>query len=84
MQCGVEERTIRNVRMVAVKCFKYREEGHKCRWYSLWKRKVKRMVHPKEGKCKGDWAPDSRRILSYITVCGYNTTHFQENPQRLG
>jgi len=34
--------------------------------------------------CKGDWAQDSRRILSYITVCGYDTTHLQENPQRLG
>jgi len=33
--------------------------------------------------CKGDWAPDSRRILSYITVYGYNITHLQENPQRL-
>jgi len=28
-------------------------------------------------------AQDSRRILSYITVCGYDTTHLQENPQRL-
>ena len=36
------------------------------------------------GKCKGNWAQDSRRILSYITVCGYDTTHLQENPQRLG
>ena len=27
---------------------------------------------------------DSRRILSYITVCSYDTTHLQENPQRLG
>ena len=34
--------------------------------------------------CKGDWAQDSRRILSYITVCGYDTTYLQENPQRLG
>jgi len=34
--------------------------------------------------CKGDWAPDSRRILSYITVCGYDTTYLQENSQRLG
>jgi len=34
--------------------------------------------------CKGDLAQDSRRILSYITVCNYNTTHLQENPQRLG
>ena len=29
-------------------------------------------------------AQDSRRILSYITVCSYDTTHLQENPQRLG
>ena len=29
-------------------------------------------------------AQDSRRILSYITVCDYNTTYLQENPQRLG
>ena len=29
-------------------------------------------------------AQDSRRILSYITVCDYDTTHLQENPQRLG
>ena len=36
--------------MVAVKCFKCREEGHKCRWYPLWKRKVKRMARPKESK----------------------------------
>jgi len=34
--------------------------------------------------CKGDWAQDSRRILSNITDCGYDTTHLQENPQRLG
>jgi len=29
-------------------------------------------------------AQDSRRILSNITVYNYNTTHLQENPQRLG
>jgi len=29
-------------------------------------------------------AQDFRRILSYITVCGYDITHLQENPQRLG
>jgi len=28
-------------------------------------------------------AQDSRRILSDITVCDYDTTHLQENPQRL-
>ena len=29
-------------------------------------------------------APDSRRILRGITVYNYDTTHLQENPQRLG
>jgi len=29
-------------------------------------------------------AQDSRRILSNITDCGYDTTHLQKNPQRLG
>jgi len=31
MQCGVEEKTIRSVRMLGVKCFRCGEEGHKCR-----------------------------------------------------
>jgi len=50
MQCGVEERTVRSIRMVVVKCFKCGEEGHKCRECSLWERKVKRVAHPKERK----------------------------------
>ena len=37
-----------------------------------------------DGLCKGDWVQDSRRILSYITICDYDTTYLQENPQRLG
>ena len=36
------------------------------------------------GRYKGDWAQDSRRILSYITVCDYDITYLQENPQKLG
>jgi len=31
MQCGVEERAVRSMRMVAVRYFKCGEEGHKCR-----------------------------------------------------
>jgi len=49
MQCGVEERTIRSIRMV-VKCFNCGEEGHKCRMCLLWKRREKRVAHPDEGK----------------------------------
>jgi len=50
MQCGVEERVVKSIKTVAVKCFKCREEGHKCRKCPLWERKVKRMAHPREGK----------------------------------
>ena len=36
------------------------------------------------GGVRATGAQDSRRILSNITDCGYDTTHLQENPQRLG
>ena len=31
MQCGAEERIVRNVRIVVVRCFKCGKEGHKCK-----------------------------------------------------
>jgi len=37
-----------------------------------------------EGLVRATGAQDSRRILSNITVYNYDTTHLQENPQRLG
>ena len=49
MECGVEERIVRNVRTAAVECLKYREKGHKYREYPLWRKKekkVKRMTYP--------------------------------------
>ena len=49
MQCGVEERVVRSIKMEAVRCFKCGEEGHKCRRCPLWK-KEKRVARPKEGK----------------------------------
>jgi len=49
MQCGVEERTIRSIRMV-VKYFKCREEGHKCRTCPLWKKREKRVACPNKEK----------------------------------
>ena len=36
MQCGIEERVVRSVRTVGVKCFKCGGEGHKCRECPLW------------------------------------------------
>jgi len=50
MQCGVEERVVRSVRMVVVRCFKCEGEGHKCRECPLWERKVKRVARPRERK----------------------------------
>ena len=35
--------------MLGVKCFRCREEGHKCREYPLWK---KRPAHPEKGKAQ--------------------------------
>ena len=48
MQCGIEERVVRSMRMVVVRCFKYREEGHKCRECLLW---IKRKNEGKEAAC---------------------------------
>jgi len=47
MQCGVEEKTIRSVRMEEEKCFRCGKKGHKCRECPLWiKRKnEERAVH---------------------------------------
>jgi len=50
MQCGIEERVMRSVKMVVVKCFKCEGKGHKCRECPLWERKVKRVACPREGK----------------------------------
>ena len=51
MQCGIEERVVRSVRMEAVRCFKYGEEGHKCRWCPTWKKK-KRPARPEKKKAQ--------------------------------
>ena len=66
MQCGVEEKTIRSVRMSEVKCFRCGAEGHKCRECPLWVKKEraarvakpqkaqqeKRPTHPERGKAQ--------------------------------
>ena len=51
MQCGVEEKTIRSMRMLGVKCFRCGEEGHRCRECPSWikrksEEKVKRVARP--------------------------------------
>jgi len=51
MQCGVEEKIVRNMRTVVVKCFKCEEEEHKCRECPLWEKKVKRVVCPDGERC---------------------------------
>jgi len=34
--------------------------------------------------CKGNWGTRLQENPQYITVYNYDTTHLQENPQRLG
>jgi len=50
MQCGVKERVVKSMRVVDVRCFKYREEGHKCRKCPQREKKMKRVAHPEQGK----------------------------------
>jgi len=52
MQCGIEERVVRSMRTVAVRCFKCREEGHKCRECPLWVKQKRRPVHPVRGEAQ--------------------------------
>jgi len=44
MQCGIEERVVRSIRAVVVKCFRCGIEGHKCRECPLWVKK-ERAAH---------------------------------------
>jgi len=46
MQCSVEERVVRSMRMAVIRCFKCGEEGHKCRECP----KQVRVVRPNGGK----------------------------------
>jgi len=54
MQCGAEERVVRNMRKVVVRCFKCREEGHKCRECPLWvkKERAARVASPRKAQQK--------------------------------
>jgi len=66
MQCGVEERMVRSMRMEVVRCFKYGEEGHKCRECPLWERKVKRVARPREGKAHQEERRPARPIREKV------------------
>jgi len=66
MQCGVEEKMIRSVRMLGVKCFRCGEEGHKCRECPLWEKKVKRGVRPVERKVHQEERRPARPIREKV------------------
>jgi len=56
MQCGIEEKVVRSVRIVVVRCFKCKEERHKCKECLLWK-KEHRLVCPYKGKAHQEKKP---------------------------
>jgi len=66
MQCGVEERIVRSMKTVVVKCFKYGEEGHKCRECPLWEKKLKRVTHPDGGKAHQEERRPARPIREKV------------------
>jgi len=56
MQCGVEEKMIRSIRVV-VRCFKCGEEGHKCRVCPQREKKEYRIARPYKGKAHQEKKP---------------------------
>ena len=70
MQCGVEERVVRGARREVVRCFKCREEGHKCRGCLLWEKKVKRVARPNERKAhQKEKRREVRRVKEGEAAC---------------
>ena len=87
----VDDYKVGDLVMLSTKDLKYQMVGR--RTEKLMERfigpyKVKKIILSNmvelELSVRATGAQDSRRILSYITVCSYDTTHLQENPQRLG
>jgi len=56
MQCGVEEKVVRSVRIVVIRCFKCKEEGHKHKECPLQKKEYK-AAHPYKGKAHQEKKP---------------------------
>jgi len=50
MQCGVEERVVKSMRMAVVKCFRCGGEGHKCRECPQKEKKEYKVVRSYKGK----------------------------------
>jgi len=56
MQCSIEEKMVRSVRIVVIRCFKYKKEGHKCK-ECLLRKKEYRVARPYKGKVHQEKKP---------------------------
>jgi len=68
MQCGVEERAIRSVRVV-VECFRCGKKGHKSRVCPLREKKEYRVARPYKGKVHQEKKP-ARLTRGKAQECG--------------
>jgi len=56
MQCGIEEKVVRSVRIVVIRCFQCKEEGHKRKECPL-RKKEYRVARPYKGKAHQEKKP---------------------------
>jgi len=79
MQCSVEKRVVRSMKMALVKCFRCGDEGHK---YRVCPKKEKRVAHPREGKAHQGERREVRRVEEREAACPIRGKAQQEEWKR--